>query len=97
MPQNTLTIYRYLLLISIRNFAWHTLGNSKSSSEGKGPQKTGGQGRSEGNGYHSCPGVGFTVHEVWPDGHHFPPLTIFIDKIDSNFLYDIFLVLYIRR
>ena len=31
-----------------RNFVWQNVGDGKCSSEGKGPQKTGGQGRSEG-------------------------------------------------
>ena len=34
---------------------------------------------------------------VWQNldgGHHFPPLIIFNDKIDSNFLHNIFVVLY---
>ena len=37
----------------IRNFVWQNVGDGKCSSEGKGPQKTGGQGRSEGKGPHS--------------------------------------------
>ena len=37
----------------IRNFVWQNLGDGKCSSEGKGPQKTGGQVRSEGKGPHS--------------------------------------------
>ena len=37
----------------IRNFVWQNVGDGKCSSEGKGPQKTGGQGWSEGKGPHS--------------------------------------------
>ena len=41
------------MLMIIRNFVWQNVGDGKCSSEGKGPQKTGGQGRSEGKGPHS--------------------------------------------
>ena len=66
----------------LRNFVWQNVGDGKCSSEGKGPQKTGGQGRSEGKGplfildrtLSSCPGVCLTVGEVWPAGHHCLPL-----------------------
>ena len=49
-------------LTIIRNFVGQNVGDGKCSSEGKGPQKTGGQGRSEGKGPHSfwigpCPHV----------------------------------------
>ena len=49
-------------LMIIRNFVWQNVGDRKCSSEGKGPQKTGGQGRSEGKGSHTfwigpCPHV----------------------------------------
>ena len=50
------------MLMIIRNFVWQNVGDGKCSSEGKGPQNTGGQGRSEGKGPHSfwigpCPHV----------------------------------------
>ena len=50
------------MLMIIRNFVWQNVGDGKCSSEGKGPQKTGGQGWSEGKGPHSfwigpCPHV----------------------------------------
>ena len=40
----------------IRNFVCQNVADGKCSSEGKGPQKTGGQGRSEGKGpfLHLC-------------------------------------------
>ena len=49
-------------LMILCNFVWQNVGDGKCSSEGKGPQKTGGQGRSEGKGPHSfwigpCPHV----------------------------------------
>ena len=37
-------------LMILRNFVWQNVGDGKCSSEGKGPQKTGAHGRSEGKG-----------------------------------------------
>ena len=58
---------------------WKNVDNGKCSSEGKGPQKKGGQGRSEGNGPHffwigPCTHVlawASMVGEVWPGENHF--------------------------
>ena len=81
---------------------WQNVGDGKCSSEGKGPQKTGGQGRSEGKGPHSfwigpCPHV-LAWASPWVkcglEDTTSRPKQFFIDKIDSNFLHNIFLVLY---
>ena len=85
----------------IRNFLWQNVGDGKCSSDGKGPQKTGGQGRSEGKGPHSfwigpCPHV-LAWASPWVKLSVAWRITLPAHfKIESNFLHNISLAVYIQ-